>query len=75
MTPLQLAFINVFKEIYATGREILDHPDFMFRIECTVGLRPDDAKHSNEINSRIMEALEIAKVAVKPVTIEGTTLQ
>ena len=75
-TPLQLAFIKVFKEIYATGREILDHPDFAFRIECATGSKhPDDAEGLAKINDRILKALEIAKTAVLPLTIEGTTVQ
>jgi hypothetical protein len=75
MTNLEQASIDFFKAILKTGNEILGHPDFLFKIDCTIGSRPEDAERAKLIGARIQESLDIAKSVAKPLTIDGTTVQ
>jgi len=75
MSALDDAFIAAFKEIYATGHEILGHTDFAFKIDATIGTRSRDEEGGKLIGARIQEALTAASRTVQPLTIEGVTLQ
>lgn len=75
MSALDDAFIAVFREIYATGQEILGHRDFAFKIDATIGTRPKEEEEGRLIGAKIQEALTTASQTVQPVTIEGTSLQ
>jgi hypothetical protein len=75
MTELEQASINFFTAILKTGRDILGHDEFMFKLDAMVGSRPDDAERAKLIGARIQDALDVAKVHARPLTIEGTTVQ
>jgi hypothetical protein len=75
MTRLERISIAYFKEILSVGSKILGHPDFVFKIDIAVGSRPDDAERAKLIGARIQNALDVAKVQARPLTIEGTTVQ
>jgi hypothetical protein len=75
MTELEQASTAFFKAILKTGAEILGHPEFMFKIDCSIGSKPEDFDRAKLIGMRVQEALDVAKEASKPVTIEGTSLQ
>jgi hypothetical protein len=75
MTDLEQAATDLFKAVLKTGTEIMGHPDFMFKIDATIGSRPEDAERAKLIGMRIQEALNVAKRQATPLTIDGTTLQ
>jgi hypothetical protein len=76
MTKLEMISIDYFKEILAIGREVLGHPDFVFKIDVTIGSKPKDSELAKIIGERIQDALDTAKSVARPeITIEGTTLQ
>jgi hypothetical protein len=75
MTELDQAAIDLFKAVLKTGRDILGHPEFNFKFDATIGTRAEDAAGGQLLGMRIQEALEIAKKAAAPVTIEGTSVQ
>lgn len=75
MTELEQATVNYFKAVLKAGQDILGHPEFQFRIEAEIGTRPEDAERGKMIGARIQYALDIAKATVKPLTIDGTTVQ
>lgn len=74
MTELEQAATDFFKAILKTGRTILKHPEFQFKIEATIGVKPVDAEAGQLIGQRIKEALDIAKERAMPITIEGVSL-
>jgi hypothetical protein len=75
MTELEQASINYFRAILRTGTDILGHSDFMFKIDCTIGSKQEDAERAELIGVRIQKALDVAKQHAKPLTIEGVTVQ
>jgi hypothetical protein len=75
MTELEQATINFFKAVLKTGNEILGHSEFQFKIDASIGTKPEDAERAKLIGSRIQDALDTAKRVATPITIEGTTLQ
>jgi hypothetical protein len=75
MTELEQAAVAFFKAVLKTGRDILGHSEFAFKMDATIGTKPEDAERGKLIGARIQDALNIAKEQSKPVTIDGTTVQ
>lgn len=75
MTELEQAATDFFKAILNTGKAILKHPEFQFKIEATIGVRPDEAAGGQVLADRIKEALDVAKKHSVPLTIEGVSIR
>lgn len=75
MTDLEQAAVDFFKAIQGTGAAILGHTEFVFKIDCTIGSRPEEAEHAKLISIHIQCALNVAKNSLQPLSIEGISLQ
>lgn len=75
MTELEQSATDFFKAVLKTGSDILGHPNFQFKIDATIGTKPEDREGGKLIGALIQDALNVAKTAATPLTIEGTTLQ
>lgn len=74
-TELEQATTAFFKAILKIGSDVLGHPDFVFKIDATIGAKPEDAERAKLIGTRIQDALNVAKAAANPVMIDGVTVQ
>jgi len=75
MTELEQATIDFFKAVLKTGRDILGHTEFGFKVDAMISTKTEDAELGKMIGQRIQEALDIAKATATPIMIEGTSLQ
>jgi hypothetical protein len=75
MTDLEETAIAFFRAIRATGKNILGHDRFGFRINIETMSPKEDNESAVVLGAKIQEALTNASRVVQPVTIEGTSLQ
>jgi hypothetical protein len=75
MTDLEKTAIDFFRAIRATGKEVLEHDTFGFKLDINVMVPPNDHKLAAVFSSKIQEALTTASRTVQPVTVDGTSLQ
>lgn len=71
MTELEQAATDLFKAILKTGRSILGHTEFHFKIQTTIATKTEDAEGGKLIGASIQNAMDFARDAAKPVTVEG----
>ena len=58
MTELERASIDFYKAIMKTGRDILGHDEFAFKVETTIGTKAEDAERAQILGARIQDALK-----------------
>ncbi len=76
MTDLEETAIAFFRAIRATGREVLGHDQFGFKIDINTMSPPDgDKEKALLFGNTIQQALTLASRTVQPIVVEGTTLQ